>query len=447
MNYLIVGAGRSALGATKLLLDEGHKVRISDREEKFPDILNELRSLGAEIVIGPQEAELLQTIDAIVVSPGLSPKHPLLVSARSKAIPILSEIDIALKRFQGKLAGVTGTNGKSTTTLLLAHFLKSTGMDAVASGNIGISPSLVLSERSPEAFVLELSSYQLEYSEPIAAKVSLFMSFAPDHLERHETMENYFMAKWKLIMATTGLIVLPQKIIQYAKSFHAPVPKAPIVQILVDDETPIAFGRDYFARLDSKNQTLFSEIFPRPILLPGKLDLHNQLNVAAAMIGARYFAPNEDVLHSLSDFEWLPYRFEKIGTIKGEPVYNDSKSTNVESTEIALKSLNKPCILLLGGAGKGESYAPLLKLSSKIAKLITFGSAAKEINSDLKSLNPLSFATLKDALESLPSLIEEPAKPIVFSPANASFDEFLNFEERGAFFNQSIKSILDPQNS
>ncbi|RYZ61295.1 MAG: hypothetical protein EOP09_20130, partial [Proteobacteria bacterium] len=327
MNYLIVGAGRSALGATKLLLDEGHTVTVSDIEVKFPELQKDIHAAGATLKIGPQNEELLTGIDTVVVSPGLSPKIPLLEAARRKSIPIVSEIDIALRRYKGLVLGVTGTNGKSTTTLLLAHFLKAAGIDAEASGNIGIAPTLILSEKTPEALVLELSSYQLDYSQPIASRVSLFMSFAPDHLERHETMEAYFLTKWKLMMATTGLIVLPRKILEYAKKYNAPKPKAPIAQIVLDDESPISFGRDFFVRLDTTEQTLISELFPRPILLPGKLDVHNQINVAAAMLAARVIRPNDDVLFSLYDFQWLPYRFQKIGTIKGEAVYNDSKST------------------------------------------------------------------------------------------------------------------------
>ena len=443
--YLIVGAGRSALGATKLLLDEGHKVIVSDIEEKFPALLAEIRATGTHVIIGPQGSELLNGIDALVVSPGLSPLIPLLVEARRRNLPILSEIDIALRLYQGVVLGVTGTNGKSTTTLLLAHFLRATGMDAEASGNIGVAPSLILADRSPEALVLELSSYQLDYSAKIPNKVSLFMSFAPDHLERHGTMEAYFLAKWKLLMETDGLIVAPRKILEFALKFGAPVPKAPIAQILIDEETPVSFGRDFFIRLESATQTITSEIFQRGLRIPGSLELHNQINVAAALIAAHFLRPNEDVLSSLASFEWLPYRFQKIGTIGGETVYNDSKSTNVESTEIALQSLQKPCLLFLGGAGKGESYQPLLQQTAKIRKLVTFGAAAGDINRDLKDLNPMTFATLREALGALPQILKTTSAPLVFSPANASFDEFANFEDRGRVFNALVAPLLDPQ--
>lgn len=446
-HYLIVGAGRSALGATKLLLDEGHRVTVSDVEEKFPDLLSEIRSTGAKVIVGPQGPDLLEGVTSLVVSPGLSPKIPLLEAARKNSVPILSEIDIALRHYKGSVLGVTGTNGKSTTTLLLAHFLQSTGMSAEASGNIGVPPSLILSERSPDSLVLELSSYQLDYSRSIPNRVSLFMSFAPDHMERHGSMEAYFLAKWKLIMATSGLVVLPRKILEFAKEFKAPVPKAAIAQILLNEEEPITFGRSYFVRLETSSQTVTSEIFQRPIPLPSTLEVHNQLNVTAAMLAAHFMRPNVDVLSSLSDFHWLPYRFQRIGSIAGEAVYNDSKSTNVESTEIALQSLQKPCVLLLGGAGKGESYAPLLKHSVRIKRLLSFGASASAINQDLAALKPHSYPTLKALLEDLPVIMKGEPAPLVFSPANASFDEFLNFEDRGQFFNKAVEALLDPQKS
>ncbi|MBC7530347.1 MAG: UDP-N-acetylmuramoyl-L-alanine--D-glutamate ligase [Oligoflexus sp.] len=446
--YLIVGAGRSALGATRLLLRDGHSVTISDIEEKFPGSLADIRSSGALVVIGPQGIDLLDGIDRIVVSPGLSPRIPLLLEARARKIPILSEIDVALERFDGTVVGVTGTNGKSTSTLLLAHFLKASGVDAEASGNIGIAPSLILaSGKVPEAFVLELSSYQLDYSARINNRVSLFMSFAPDHMERHGTLEAYFLAKWKLIEACDGLVVLPRKILEFAQKFVAPPPRAKIAQILIDDEQLFPFGQSIAVHIDSKLQTVRSELLASPSKFPMPLEIHNQLNVAAALVASHFLAPNVDPLPSLLNFTWLPYRFQNIGTIKGQPVYNDSKSTNVESTEIALQSLTKPCVLLLGGASKGESYAPLLSQSQKILKLISFGASAPQINRDLADLSPTTYPSLKAALGALPALLQSIEAPLVFSPANASFDEFNNFEERGQFFNTTLAPLLDPKNS
>lgn len=442
---LVLGAGRSAYGAAKLLIKQGRKVLVSDIEEKFPEALGDIRALGARVVIGPQGPELLSGIDQIIVSPGLSPRIPILQAARERGIAVLSEIDIALAAFRGQILAVTGTNGKSTTTLLLAHFLNEMGVKAEASGNIGVPPSLLLAEdRVPEAFVLELSSYQLDFSQAIPNRASLFTSFAPDHLERHGTMEGYFAAKWKLILATAadGLALMPRKIVEAAIAFSAPIPRATIVQILEDDEELLPFGRSL--PLHIRGTRLSSELWDEGVALPAALEIHNRLNVAAALAATRNRKP-QVLVQSLSRFSWLPFRFERIGTIHGEAVYNDSKSTNVESTLIALRSLSKPSLIMLGGYSKGESFRPILACKERIGKLLVFGAAREQIAKDLVDLRPISFPTLKEALAQLGPILEKEPMPLVFSPANASFDEFKNFEDRGNVFNRSIASLLDPQ--
>ncbi|MDQ3233033.1 MAG: UDP-N-acetylmuramoyl-L-alanine--D-glutamate ligase [Pseudobdellovibrionaceae bacterium] len=446
---LIIGAGRSALGAARLLLSQGHKPLVSDIAEKFPDVAQEIRNAGAELVIGPQTPELLTGITQLVVSPGLSPDIPILQEARRRRQPILSEIDVALDVFDGTVMGVTGTNGKSTTTTLLAHLLQELGNKAEASGNIGVAPSLVIAEgRVPEIFVLELSSYQLDFSQPIRNHCSLFMSFSSDHLERHGTMENYFRAKWKLMMATveTGSLIMPRRILEYAKQYGMPVPKAPITQITVDAEVPFGdFVPTRVVHIDSQQGRVSGDGFPQPEVLPAELSFHNQLNVVASILAVRSLvtAPWPQLMQSVASYEWLPYRFQKIGSLMGHPVFNDSKSTNVESTLVALQSMRVPAIVMLGGHPKGESFAPVADFRDRILKLVAFGAAGPKISCDLQALNPIVFPTLKAALSEIPTMAGQHPAPIVFSPACSSFDEFKNFEERGAFFNQILVPLLD----
>jgi UDP-N-acetylmuramoylalanine--D-glutamate ligase len=447
---LIIGAGRSALGAAKLLLSQGHKPLVSDIAEKFPELAQEIRAAGADLVIGPQTPELLTGITQLVVSPGLSPDIPILQEARKRGLPILSEIDLALAKFEGTVMGVTGTNGKSTTTTLLAHLLQALGNSAEASGNIGIAPSLLIAEgRVPEILVLELSSYQLDFSQAIRNHCSLFMSFSPDHLERHGTMENYFKAKWKLMLSTveSGRLIMPRRIVEQAKQYGMTVPKAPITQIVVDAETPYRdYGPTHVVHIDSQKGIVSGDAFPKPESLPADLSFHNQLNVVASILAVRSLidnAPWNDLMRAVSTYEWLPYRFEKIGTLLGHPVFNDSKSTNVESTLVALQSMRVPAIVLLGGYPKGESFEPIAAHRSRILKLLAFGAAGQKIENDLKDLNPTVYPTLKAALSEIGKIAGQTPAPIVFSPACSSFDEFKNFEERGAFFNQILGPLLD----
>ncbi len=446
---LIIGAGRSALGAAKLLVSQGESPVISDIAEKYPEIAIEMRRLGFNLVLGPQTPQLLQGIDRLVVSPGLSPDIPILQSAREKGLPILSEIDLALAHFQGAVIGVTGTNGKSTTTTLIAHLLQELGQSAEASGNIGVPPSLLLAEnRCPKTFVLELSSYQLDFSQAIRNHCSLFLSFSPDHLERHGNMENYFRAKWKLIRATDpkGMIIMPRRIVQFAKQYDVENPAAPITQLLVDGETVYrASGQSLGVHIDTHKGIVTGDGFTEPMQLPEDLSFHNQLNIVASVLAVRSLiaAPWDQLMKGVASYQWLAYRFQKIGLWAGHPVFNDSKSTNVESTLVALQSLRQPAILLLGGYPKGESFSPIEVHKERILRLVAFGAAGPRILNDLEELNPVVFPTLKEALEGLPELFQQQPAPIVFSPACSSFDEFKNFEDRGAFFDRNLQPFLD----
>jgi UDP-N-acetylmuramoylalanine--D-glutamate ligase len=445
---LILGGGRSALGAAKLLKKTGQDVRVSDIKEAYPEQAEALRSLGIDLLIGPQTPQLLEGVKQLIVSPGLSPEIPILQAARQRRIPIRSEIDLALDHFRGQVIGVTGTNGKSTTTTLIAHILQKLGHKALASGNIGVPPSLLIADgQAPDVFVLELSSYQLDYSKPIANTASLFISFSEDHMERHRTMERYFAAKWKLITATRaeGLCIMPQTIVRIAQTYKVQKPKAQLVQIISDDERPLRFADGPIVHINTERGVVGGDGIAGLRELPPDLSFHNQLNVTAALLAVQIVkkTPWQACAHTLPSYSWLAYRFERIGSVRGRPVWNDSKSTNVESTLVALKSIKEPAILLLGGYPKGEAFHPIAAFKDKICRLIAFGAAGARIAQDLAALHPIVYPTLREALEALPQTMREESASIVFSPACSSFDEFQNFEERGAFFNLKLGPYLD----
>ncbi len=444
---LIIGAGRSSLGAAKLLNKLGKEILVSDISEKYPDQIQSIRNAGFPLIIGPQTDDLLEGVDQLIVSPGLPSQLPILEAARNLKIPIRSEIDLALENFHGPVIGITGTNGKSTTTTLIAHLLDKLGVGAIASGNIGIPPSFILADDvRVEAFVLELSSYQLEFSQQIRNKCSVFTSFSEDHMERHKNMRSYFLAKWRLMMATepSGFCIMPRVVVEAARAFKAPIPKATLVQVIVDREKPVRWsGPQLVIHLDTKKGLLKGDgiLGARPI--PEDLGFHNKLNLIYSVLAVQSLRKTswDRCVEALSSYAWLPYRFQNIGTWNGFPVYNDSKSTNVESTLVALQSVTQPCVLLLGGLPKGESYKPIKAFKSKIATLITFGAASEKISEELEELHPFAFSTLKEALQELPRFFERTPGPLVFSPACSSFDEFLNFEDRGEFFNRNYRKI------
>lgn len=445
---LIVGAGISGLGAARLLKSMGRSVLISDIEIKYPGPFAELKSEGFDVRIGAQTEDLLEGVESLVVSPGLSPKIPLLEAARRRHLHIYSEIDLALSQHRGRTAGITGTNGKSTTTTMIAHILKGLGVPAEASGNIGIPPSQLLADRlHPDPLVLELSSYQLDFSQEIRNQAAVFTSFSEDHLERHQSMENYFRAKWKLILATEshGICIMTRPIVEKAREFSCPKPKAPLLEIVLDSEEPLKWTDGPWVRLSSQQGLVTGKAFEGAQRLPQNLSLHNQLNILFSIFAVQSFqkASWESCLKQLEDYPWLAYRFQKIGSYQGHPVYNDSKSTNVESTLMALRSIREPAYLLLGGYPKGKSFRAIASHAPYIRRLIAFGAAGSRIASDLQPLKPLVFATLREALDELPGLLRAEPAPVVFSPACSSFDEFKNFEDRGQYFNQRLQFYLD----
>jgi UDP-N-acetylmuramoylalanine--D-glutamate ligase len=451
MRWLVIGAGVSGLGAAKLLRKKGEIVRLSDSNKLQPKAAAIFKNLGVELCDGGHELSHLKDVTAVVISPGLPPNHPLLVAAKAKNLPVLSEIDLALKEFSGTLIAVTGTNGKSTTCAMLGYMLEKAGKSVSVGANFGDPPSAILAEnRMRDYFVAELSSYQLEMSSLVAPRVAIFTSFSHDHLSRHGSLAGYLAAKWRVFehMPSNGLAVLPEAVYLAAKKARLPQVSTNILLHYPSEdrrkssEIPgyfIADGvvhYDQVAPIDLKNS---------PLKIT---DWQNQVNAGFATAAAAYLlgCSYSDAALWLGGFKGLPHRCELVGYIQGNPVINDSKSTNVESTLAALTGQKKPVLLLMGGKGKEEAYAPLLAVKSKIRALVSFGASGNDIANALAgSLEIHRFLTLKDALGKVPKLQKDFSSPILFSPGCASFDEFDNFEHRGNFFKSQMLPFLDSQ--
>ena len=258
-----------------------------------------------------------------------------------------------------------------------------------------------------------------------------------DHLARHGTMENYFGAKWRLIKGTKplGLCVMTSDVAKFAGLYHATGMNS---QWTIVGSTPDAKNSHFIVKMD---RTIVDVTGQREFKIPWVKEWHNCLNecMAALAIAKHSKVPMEEALASLKGFVYLPHRFQIVGTFHGFPVVNDSKSTNVESTLVALRNVSEPVILMLGGQGKGESYAPILDMGSSIRKIVAFGASRDEIMRDLSDrIDAIAFGKLGEAIEYVKS-DRAPRSPILFSPACASFDEFRNFEHRGEVFSAAFK--------
>lgn len=427
MAWLVFGGGVSGLAAVKLLLSRGQAVILFDQKPIEPATKDRLRRLGAEVVIGQDISGLdLDKISNCVLSPGIASSDPLVVRLVARGVEIISEIDLALDGYQGKVIAVTGTNGKSTSVSMIHHVLNHGQVANSLAGNIGIPPStLVLNPGLRDIVVLELSSYQLEQSHNLPCSFAAITSFSPDHLGRHGDLRSYFLAKWKIIDAASEncLLMLSPAAYQYAKELKLSTRGLEIE--LIDEQACQRYGI-------TEESTAISL-------------KHNLLNGLVAVRAGMHVGhlSNQTCLNALKSFQGLEHRFEYVGTAEGRRIFNDSKATNVASTIVALESLKHPVVLWLGGQGKGESFEPIADFHKSISGIVAFGASRGDIARDLRKHLPLlSYPTLKEALAGFDQILAFQPGDIVFSPACASFDEFKNFEDRGRFFKNQIKSLL-----
>lgn len=442
MTWLVIGAGVSGLGAAKFLVKKrGASVRVSDGKTLPPAQAAAFRDLGVDLRDGGHELSHLTGIEKIVLSPGLPQTHLLVAAARRRGFPMISEIDLALESYAGQVIGVTGTNGKSTTCAMLGHVLTRAGIKTSVGGNFGDPPTAMLAEdRAGDVLVLELSSYQLEQSHRLQPKTAIFTSFSHDHMARHGSLEGYMEAKWRLVapMGPGETLVIPHYVLQQARSQGLKT-SAKIVQTFDSALAMTAAGEPgFYVERGVLHHADGTHIDLKSL---GIVEAHNQLNAGFTVYAAAPVASSTPTALAphLAGFQGLPHRCELIGTLAGKPVINDSKSTNVESTLIALQSQDQPVLLLMGGQGKQEPYDPLLAQRQKIAALVTFGASGSEIAAALKDRIPThEFPTLKAALQSLETLPLDQAHAVLFSPGCASFDEFSNYGQRGDVFRDAL---------
>jgi UDP-N-acetylmuramoylalanine--D-glutamate ligase len=447
MTGLVIGAGVSGLGAAKLLRSKGETVRVSDNAKLKPEKAAPYQALGVELRDGGHDLSHLDGVASIVASPGLPSTHVLLQAAAARRLPVVSEIDLALRDFRGRLVAVTGTNGKSTTCAMLGHMLARAGESVSVGGNFGDPPSALLAEgRMGGIFVAELSSYQLEMSTLVAPEVAIFTSFSHDHLGRHGSLAGYLAAKWRVFarMRRDGLAIIPSAVVRLAEAHGLPPPECETLLHYHDESEMRQAGRPgYVLKDETVHYQTFEAVALSGLGLDGWQNFVNAAFVVPAV--ARLLNLSKiDAAALLRGFKGLPHRCELIGHIRGQPVINDSKSTNVESTLVALTGQKRPVLLMMGGQGKDEPYTPLLAETAKISAVITFGASGDEIAAALDGHVPIyRYPTLHAALGDVAALSEKHPGPILFSPGCASFDEFDNFEHRGQVFKSRLSAALD----
>ncbi len=439
----ILGAAESGVGAAVLALKKGYEVFVSDMgkiKERYKDMLN---NYGIEWEEGQHSPDKILDAEEIVKSPGIPDSAPIVVQATQKNIRIINEIEFAGRYTDAKMICITGSNGKTTTTSLIYHILKNANYNVGLAGNIGRSLALQIAEGCTyEYYVIELSSFQLDNMYDFHANIAVLLNITPDHLDRYDNdMEKYAESKMRITQnqedSDAFIYWADDPIIQKElkkhgiKAQHCPfsiVSKKGMIGYIEQGqytlETPMPFNMEQ-----------------ESLSLHGK---HNMYNSLAAGIASRLAGVSDQKLkESLSDFEGVEHRLEKVATVGGVHYINDSKATNVDACWYALESMTTPTILILGGKDKGNDYESIKDLvKQKCTALVFLGADNTKLHNSFGSMGLPIYDThsMKECIEAC-TRIARPGDTVLLSPCCASFDLFKNMEDRGEQFKTLVRNL------
>jgi UDP-N-acetylmuramoylalanine--D-glutamate ligase len=459
-NACVIGLGKSGIAAARLLKREGWQVTVSDRSTggTLEQQQQELAAEGITVklsdafdpaAITPQLAPQLAP-QLIVVSPGVPWDIPGLAHARELGIETIGEMELAWRHLNDRpWVGITGTNGKTTTTALIAAIFQAAGLHAPAFGNIGYAAcEVALAEPKPDWAIAELSSYQIEASPTLAPRIGIWTTFTPDHLSRHKTLERYYAIKAQLLDRSKFQIFNGDDpyLRSIGEQLGAPVREDtcwtsvmgkanllgdPAKGVYVEDAWVVALGQ---------------LILPISLLrMPGS---HNQQNLLMAVAAARLAGIDKGAIaHAIATFPGVPHRLERICTWKGIEFINDSKATNYDAAVVGLASVQAPAILIAGGEAKiGDDAGWLATIQTKAAVVLLIGAAAPAFAQRLQQIGYTNYEMVETmeraVIRSAELAPQYQAAVVLLSPACASFDQYANFEQRGDHFRQLCQELL-----
>ncbi|MHB8908463.1 MAG: UDP-N-acetylmuramoyl-L-alanine--D-glutamate ligase [Syntrophales bacterium] len=439
----VIGIGKTGLATARFLA--GRKARIALTDEKPVSAWGEAKAavegLPADLTIAPYGPEVLEGADLVVPSPGVYPSNPILAEALRRAIPVVSELELAWRFLRTPLVAITGTNGKTTVTTLIGKMLGAAGKRVFVGGNIG-APLIGYVDGPQEAdwAVVEVSSFQLQWAREFHPRIALLLNITSDHVDYHGSFADYRRIKEAIFARQTGddLAVLNAE-----EASTAPLQNLLAARTALFSSSR-AVPRGIFVEGDRLVRTSPSgerEEYPLGMIhLPGS---HNIENVMAAILAARECgAPPAAILRAVEEFRGIGHRIEYAGEKNGVRYYDDSKGTNVGAVVRALQSFSSPVILLLGGRDKEgdfETLAPLLR--ERVREMILFGEAREKINHLIGgTVKTTLAATLKEAVGAA-GKAALPGDVILLSPGCASFDEFTSYKERGRVFQELVREL------
>jgi UDP-N-acetylmuramoylalanine--D-glutamate ligase len=436
----VVGLGKSGVAATLLLRDHRVPVYASDTGtgETYERWAETLRQAGAQVQIGGHDLERIARTAAVIVAPGVPPEAPALEAARRAGLQIYAETDLGFLALGAtKCIGITGTNGKTTTTSLTAHLLVAGGLRGETAGNIGRPLSDVARMPDPPDWLaLELSSFQLHDTPHLKPAIGALLNLAPNHLDRYHSLEEYYGDKALLFRNSD------------AESITISNADDPAVQ----DMVRLVPGGHFRFSVRERAEGWYDREGRRlmlgatPLLPRDELPLLGDHNVAnaltAALAAAAIGCPSEGIAAGLTTFKAIPHRVEPVREVDGVLWINDSKSTNVTSTEVAVAALDRPFVLLLGGRHKGEPYTRLVgSLNGRCRAVVAYGESGPIVVQDLgKALQVVPAGSFDEVIATARRLAH-PGDAVLLSPACSSYDMFKNYEERGERFRKAVEAL------
>ncbi|MEN9381309.1 MAG: UDP-N-acetylmuramoyl-L-alanine--D-glutamate ligase [Bacteroidota bacterium] len=441
---VILGAGESGIGTALLAKQKGYDVFVSDASIIKPIYQKELVDNDIEFESGSHDFERILAADEVMKSPGIPDKNELVKAIRAKGIPVISEIEFGF-RYKGnaKIAAITGSNGKTTTTSLLFYICQVAEKDAAMVGNIGFSFARQIAQDPKTLYIIEVSSFQLDDIKYFKPDIAILLNITEDHLDRYNyEFERYVKSKFRIIENQTE-----------SDCFIYCIDDEIIVKhlaLLTYNTNPLPFSMKQEVKKGGyiKNDQMMLRIQEERVsmsiydfALKGKHNAYNTMaaSIAASTLGIR----KEKIREAVSNFHNLEHRMEFVATVRGVDFINDSKATNVNSTWYALESMQKPTVLVIGGVDKGNDYSLIAELvKDKVKAIVCMGTDNKKIIEFFKGIVPVIIeadSAKKAVTESFK--LADKGDVVLLSPACASFDLFKNYEDRGRQFKDSVKEL------
>ncbi|MDX2250222.1 MAG: UDP-N-acetylmuramoyl-L-alanine--D-glutamate ligase [Bacteroidia bacterium] len=438
----ILGGGESGVGAAILAKKQGQEVWLSDAGLIKENYKNELIQNAIPFEEGTHSIDKFFDADLIVKSPGIPGTVPIIQQLKAAGKAVISEIEYASRYTTARIIGITGSNGKTTTTSLIYHLLKAAGKDVGLGGNIGQSFALQVAMEKREGYVLEISSFQLDDIETFRPDVAVLLNITPDHLDRYSySLDNYAAAKFRITENQTmqnafiwcledeQSLRMMEKLSVLAKKQGFGLKKTP---------DSAAWMENNWLHLAASGPVMdFREM--------NLLGRHNQVNTLAALLAVEAYGVDvKSLTPALKSFLPIEHRLEPCGEIKGVRYINDSKATNVDAVYFALEGLEGPIVWMAGGVDKGNDYQPLVSfVQEKVKAIVVLGEKKEKF---LKAFNVPVYQemSMKSAVETAGKL-SQPGDTVLLSPACASFDLFTNYEDRGKQFKAAVQEIINKQ--